>query len=109
MTDSDSQAHAPEPPRIRALRRLVTVLTVVMILGMVTVVGLLAWRLTAPAPSAALPEDIALPEGERLTGYAQNPDWTVLITEDAAGTQRLHLIRPGSETIHQTTEIRSGD
>ncbi len=89
------------------LRRLVTVLTLVLIVGMVLVAGLLAWRITqTPAPTAAsLPGEIPLPAGETLTGYAQNPDWIVLITRDAAGTQRLHLVVPGTGDIHQTTDI----
>jgi len=105
MSTADSDPLPPEPPQIRLLRRLVTALTVVLMLGMIVIVGLMVWRL-GPRPAApTLPAEIALPAGERLTGYAQNPDWTVLITTDEAGTQRLHLARPGSSEIHQTVTI----
>lgn len=101
------QSDLPEPPRIRALRRMVTALTLTLTLGMIVIVGLLAWRLTSGAPAPLLPDEIVLPAGERLTGYAQNPGWTVLITDDEDGRQRIHLVRPGAGAIHQTVEIRT--
>jgi hypothetical protein len=61
---------------------LVTVLTAVMILGLVTVVALLVIRLQAPAPAALpLPETIALPEGTRATAFTQGRDWYAVVTE----------------------------
>lgn len=39
---------SPEPANLRFLRRLVTVLTAVMILGIAAVVGLLVLRLSTP-------------------------------------------------------------
>jgi hypothetical protein len=105
MSNPDTGPLPPEPPQIRLLRRLVTALTVVLMLGMIVIVGLMVWRLGPRTTTPSLPQEIALPAGERLTGYAQNPDWTVLITTDAVGTQRLHLLRPGSPDIRQTVTI----
>jgi len=104
MGDTDKLAEDFEPPRIRALRRLVTMLTLTLTFGMIAVVGLLVWRLVA-VPVPALPGAVALPRGERLTGYAQNPDWVVLITEAMDGRQRLHMVPAGSESIHQSVDI----
>ncbi|MSU88599.1 hypothetical protein GE300_03065 [Rhodobacteraceae bacterium 2CG4] len=107
MTHADTPDEPPEPPRIRRLRLLVTALTAVMMIGMVIVVGLLVWRLGgfgAPRMTAVdLPAQIALPAGERLTGFARNPDWLVLITETPDG-QRLHLAAPDG-SIRQSVEI----
>jgi hypothetical protein len=65
------------------LRRLVTVLTAVMILGVVTVVALLVIRLQAPAPAAPpLPEAIALPDGATATAFTQGRDWYAVVTDD---------------------------
>ncbi|MEM8658791.1 MAG: DUF6476 family protein [Pseudomonadota bacterium] len=105
MSEPDTGPEPPEPPRIRLLRRLVTALTLTLTVGMIVIVGLMIWRLGPATPMPALPEAIALPEGERLTGYAQNPEWTVLITTDAADTQRLHLVRAGTTDIHQTVTV----
>lgn len=108
MADPDTLPEPPEPPRIRQLRQLVTVLTLTLTVGMIVMVGLFVWRLgggPATPRVPVLPAEIPLPAGETLTGYAQNPDWVVLITSDEAGTQRLHLLRPGSSEIHQTTRI----
>jgi uncharacterized protein DUF6476 len=105
MTESHIAQEPPEPPRIRALRRLVTALTLTMMGGIIVIVGLLVWRLTPSPNGPMLPASIPLPAGETLTGYAQNPDWIVLITTDATGTQRLHLVTPGTTDIHQTTVI----
>jgi len=91
MTRPDTAQEPPEPPRLRALRRLVTALTVTLMLGIIIIVGLMVWRLGLSGPSVRLPEEIALPEGERLTGWAQNAENLVLITEDGAGVQRVHL------------------
>ncbi len=76
-----------------------------MIAGILAITGLLAWRLTDAAPPAALPEAIALPAGERLTGFAAGPDHLILITEDAAGVQRVHLAEPGSGRIRASARL----
>ncbi|WP_112322447.1 DUF6476 family protein [Oceanibium sediminis] len=105
MSDDFIQQEAPEPPRIRTLRRLVTALTVVLTLGMIIVVGLLVWRLVATPATPPLPGTVALPAGQELTGYAQNPDWVVLITRDGNGAQYLHLVAPGEDTPHQSVTV----
>ena len=69
-----------------------TALTVTLMLGIIIIVGLMVWRLGLSSPSVRLPEEIALPEDERLTGWAQNADYLVLITEDGGGVQRVHLV-----------------
>lgn len=105
MTEPDTVPDPREPPQIRLLRRLVTALTLTLTFGMIIIVGLLVWRLGPGPAQPALPEDLKLPAGEHLTGYAQSPQWTVLITTDAEGTQRLHLVPAGATEIHQTTVI----
>ena len=69
-----------EPANLRFLRRLVTVLTAVMICGVVLVVGLLVTRLNRSAPP--LPDQIVLPEGVTARAFTQGPDWYAIVTED---------------------------
>ena len=68
-----------EPANLRFLRRMVTVLTTVMIFGVVIVIGLLVTRLTRNAP--ALPEQIALPDGAKATAFTQGEGWYAVVTD----------------------------
>lgn len=78
-------SEAPDPgtpPEIRFLKRLVTTLTVVMIVGLVTIVALLVIRLGAvPAPLPALPENLTLPEGAQPEAVTIARNWVVVVTE----------------------------
>jgi hypothetical protein len=101
----------PEPPRIRALRRLVTTLTVVLILGMVTIAVTLVLRITrtpapAPAPASVLwPDRIALPVGERITASGFGQGLLMLVTEDEAGAARLRLYDPETGALQHVVAI----
>ena len=64
---------------VRTLRRLVTVLTVVMICGVLVVVGLLVTRLRDRPP--ALPDEIALPDGAAATAFTQGDTWFAVVTD----------------------------
>lgn len=69
-----------EPANLRFLRRLVTVLTVVMICGVLVVIALLVTRLNREA--TILPDAIALPEGARALAFTQGGDWYAVVTTD---------------------------
>ena len=61
---------------------MVTVLTVIMIGGVVTVVSLLVIRLNeAPAP-LPLPQQITLPDGATATAFTVGSDWFGVVTEN---------------------------
>ncbi|MCX7566410.1 DUF6476 family protein [Sulfitobacter sp. F26169L] len=68
-----------EPANLRFLRRMVTVLTTVMIFGVVIVIGLLVTRLGSKAPD--LPAQITLPDGATATAFTQGPDWYAIVTD----------------------------
>lgn len=69
-----------EPANLRFLRVLVTVLTGVMIAGVVVVVALLVIRLRDE--SVTLPNQITLPGGETATAFTQGTDWYAVVTAD---------------------------
>ncbi|MFT3689078.1 DUF6476 family protein [Paenirhodobacter sp.] len=76
MTPSD-----PAPlPEVRFLKMLVTALAVTMILGLVTIVGLLVTRLRTAPPLPVLPEVIRLPEGARVEALTFARGHTVVVT-----------------------------
>ncbi|ETX30063.1 DUF6476 family protein [Roseivivax isoporae] len=74
----DTPDPAP-PPELRYLKTLVTVLTAVMIVGVITVATLLVIRLRAPAPP--LPEEITLPDGARALAVTLGDDWVAVVTD----------------------------
>lgn len=57
-----------------------TVLTVVMIAGVLVVIGLLVTRLNRPAPD--LPDQITLPDGKTAQAFTQGADWYAIVTSD---------------------------
>lgn len=59
-----------------------TTLTVVMIAGLVTVITLLVIRLSPdqPAPAAALPDSITLPEGARADAVTFGAGWIAVVS-----------------------------
>lgn len=100
MGDTPEPVH--EPANLKFLRRLVTVLTAVMICGVVLVIALLVIRLNGPAP-LPLPAHITLPENARPTAFTRGPDWIAVVSEDnrilifdiesGALTQELQITR----------------
>ena len=82
----------PEPPRLRQLRRLVTALTVTLIAGVITIVGLLVIRLSAAAPPLTLPPEIGLPAGETAEAVTLGRGWVAVVTRDAAGRERVRIL-----------------
>jgi hypothetical protein len=76
---------SPEPRPIdegllRFLKLLVTVLTGVMIVGVVVVIFLLVTRFTSKPP--ALPDEITLPDGAKATAFTQGNQWFAVVTDD---------------------------
>ncbi|SEN45283.1 hypothetical protein SAMN05216227_101465 [Pseudorhodobacter antarcticus] len=82
------QAPAPEglPPSLRFLKGLVTVLTLTMIVGVITVVGVLVTRMPQSFASApvgpTLPAAIVLPEGARAQAVTFGAGWVAVVTQN---------------------------
>jgi hypothetical protein len=90
----DEDDDIPEPPRLRTLRRLVTTLTATLILGVITIVGLLVIRLMSlqPAPRPALPAQVALPAGESARAVTIGTGWIAVVSVDGGGRERIRVI-----------------
>lgn len=71
------------PPDLVFLKRLVTVLTVTMILGLIIVIGLLVTRLSQikPPPTPLLPADIHLPAGTIARAVTLGQGWIAVVTD----------------------------
>lgn len=83
----DTAPEAPLPPGLRALQRLVTVLTVVMIVGFLVLIAALVMRLNADGPP--LPDALALPEGAEATAFTQGGDWFAVVVQGDDGADRI--------------------
>jgi Flp pilus assembly protein protease CpaA len=84
MSDPTDAPDPALPPSLRFLKWLVIVLTLTMIGGVITVVGLLVTRMpqafSAPAPS--LPEGFTLPEGTTAEAVTFGDGWIAVVTAD---------------------------
>jgi hypothetical protein len=100
----DDEDDLPEPPRLRALRRLVTALTATLILGMLAVAGTLVVRLARPeapaapafAPQALTAERLVLPAGEAITALGAAGPALAVATRDGRGAERIRLFDPAT-------------
>jgi hypothetical protein len=79
----NNDVSSADPANLRFLRRLVTALTLVMIFGVITIVGLLVIRLNDDAsPLLVHPELYPLGPDETLTGYAETASGRIIIITD---------------------------
>ncbi|AKO97394.1 hypothetical protein MALG_02227 [Marinovum algicola DG 898] len=77
---SETQAELPEPANLRFLRLLVTVLTGVMIAGVILIIALIVIRFRDPGPQ--LPEDLSLPAGVQAQAVTFGTGWVAVVTGD---------------------------
>ena len=82
---NDALPEPEEPANLKFLRRLVTILTGTMIVGVVVIIGLLVMRFNGkPAPVATgldLPASITLPEGAQATAFTMGKGWYAVVTD----------------------------
>ena len=67
------------PRNLRFLQRLVTLLTVSMILGILTIAALLAFKLRSE--NINFPQTLTLPDGAKPIAFTQTKDWYSIISE----------------------------
>jgi hypothetical protein len=79
MSDISEEPPYEEPANLRFLRRLVTVLTAVMILGLLVLIALIVIRLQTPA--VTFPDTITLPEGADAQAYTKGRGWNAIVTD----------------------------
>ena len=88
-----------EPGNLRFLRLLVTILTGVMIAGVVVVVALLVTRLSGDTPQ--VPDDLTLPEGVEPQAVTFGDGWIAVVTTD----QRIVIFDRTTGKIRQTVTL----
>ena len=73
-------APADEVKNLRYLKWLVTILTVTMIAGFLTIVGLFVMRF-ADMSRVELPDVITLPDGARAKAFTRGEGWFAVVTD----------------------------
>jgi len=91
-----------EVRHLKYLKWLVTILTVTMIGGVLTVVGLLVMQFGAMR-DIPLPDSVVLPNGAEAVAFTQGSDWFAVVTE---GDEILIYSR-GTGALRQRIEIQS--
>lgn len=79
---NDTPTDYQEPANLRFLRILVTVLTITMIVGLLSIVALLVIRFSGETSAISLPSEIALPDGTSALAFTQGTDWYAVVTSD---------------------------
>jgi hypothetical protein len=93
-TSLENGGTPPEPRHLRNLRWLVSVLTVTLILGVITIVVLLVIRLNAFTASSGpgLPATVEIPAGETTRAVTLGTGWIAVVTVDEAGQERIRVL-----------------
>ncbi|SMX23561.1 hypothetical protein BOA8489_01670 [Boseongicola aestuarii] len=91
-----------EVRHLKYLKWLVTILTVTMIGGVLTVVGLLVMQFGA-LNDIPLPDEIELPDGAKAVAFTQGDDWFAVVTE----TDEILIFSRATGQIIQTVKIAS--
>ncbi len=80
-----------------------TVLTGVMILGLITIIGLFVMRFSGGSAKVALPAELSLPDGVSPVAVTAGPGWYAVVTGDS----RI-LIFGRDGTLRQEIAVETG-
>lgn len=94
---------------LKFLRRLVTLLTATMIIGLLVIIALFVIKFSdlrrAPAGRLALPDDIVLPAGATARAFTRGDSWFAVVTDD----DRILIYDPSSGALVQQVRIAIPD
>ena len=79
---SDLDQTELKTPQLTFLRRLVTILTLTMIGGIITLVTLIFMRFQDTPVPLELPESIMLPDGSTPLAFTRSEDWYAVVTKN---------------------------
>ncbi|WP_170331106.1 DUF6476 family protein [Ruegeria arenilitoris] len=80
MTVPSEPQEPQETPQLRLLRRMVMLLTAVMIGGVLVTFALIVIRLSDRTPT--LPDQVELPDGARAQAVTIGNNWYAVVTDD---------------------------
>ena len=98
----DPSEFSVEPTNLKLLRRLVTTLLAVMIIGFITLIFMFVMRFQSNNQTFKL-NDITLPIGTSATAYTQGDDWYAIV-DDA---NKILIFNKVDNTLRQTINIEA--
>ena len=98
----DPSEFSLEPTNLKLLRRLVTTLLAVMIIGFITLIFMFVMRFQSNNQTFKL-NDITLPIGTSATAYTQGDDWYAIV-DDA---NKILIFNKVDNTLRQTINIKA--
>jgi len=99
---NDAPLEPIDPANLKFLRRLVTVLTGTMIVGVLVIIALLVMRITQPAVSMPLPDSILLPDGTQAAAFTAGNGWYAVVTTD----NEILIFDQTGGALRQTIQIK---
>ncbi|WP_164661064.1 DUF6476 family protein [Tropicibacter sp. Alg240-R139] len=96
---SDEPVEPQETPQLRLLRRMVMLLTAVMIGGVLLTFALIVIRLSDRTPT--LPEEVELPDGASAQAVTIGPNWFAVVTDDS----RILIFDKTTGKLKQTVTV----
>ena len=97
----DPSEYSAEPANLRLLRRLVTTLLAVMIIGFLTLIFMFVMRFSDNNQTFQL-SDITLPIGFSATAYTQGDNWYAIVDEK----NKILIFNKSDNTLRQTIKIQ---
>ena len=97
----DPSEYSAEPATLRLLRRLVTTLLAVMIIGFLTLIFMFVMRFSDNNQTFQI-SDITLPIGVSATAYTQGDNWYAIIDEK----NKILIFNKSDNTLRQTIKIQ---
>ena len=80
-------------------------LTLTMIVGVITIVGVIVTRMPQAMQRApALPDSITLPDGTRATAFTQGSDWYAVVTAQ----DQILIFDRVTGALRQTVTLQGG-
>ena len=98
----DPSEFSVEPTNLKLLRRLVTTLLAVMIIGFITLIFMFVMRFQSNNQTFKL-NDITLPIGTSATAYTQGDDWYAIVDD----TNKILIFNKVDNTLRQTINIKA--
>jgi Flp pilus assembly protein protease CpaA len=97
---NDAPVEEGLPPSLRFLKSLVILLMLTMIVGVITIVGLLVTRMQHGfTASPSLPQAIELPEGSTPRAVTMGTGWIAVVTSD----DRILIFEPNGTLRQEVT------